>query len=131
MTYTYSIDPSNMYDPNKSKAPAKKEMDRDAFLKILMAQLQNQDPTQPMQDREFISQMAQFSSLEQMNKVSQTNSMMLGAQLIGKTVSYRGEDYELLTGDVTGVEKSGGLVYVLIGDKKIDLNSVESINQTQ
>ncbi|MGB8955265.1 MAG: flagellar hook capping FlgD N-terminal domain-containing protein [Tumebacillaceae bacterium] len=131
MTYTYSIDPSNMYDPNKSKAPAKKEMDRDAFLKILITQLQNQDPTQPMQDREFISQMAQFSSLEQMSKVSQTNSMMLGAQLIGNTVSYRGEDNELLTGDVTGVEKSGGLVYVLIGDKKIDLNSVESINQKQ
>ena len=131
MTYTYSIDPSNMYDPKKSKAPAKKEMDRDAFLKILITQLQNQDPTQPMQDREFITQMAQFSSLEQMNKVSQTNSMMLGAQLIGNTVTYRDGSNELLTGDVTGVEKSGGLVYVLIGDKRIDLNSVESISQKQ
>lgn len=131
MTYTYSIDPSNIYDPKRSTAPAKKEMDRDAFLKILITQLQNQDPTQPMQDRDFIAQMAQFSSLEQMNKVSQTNSMMLGAQLIGTKVSYRGGDGALLTGDVTGVEKSGGLVYVLIGDKQVDLNSIESINQKQ
>lgn len=128
MSYTYSIDPSNIYDPNKLKAPPKKEMDRDAFLKILMTQLANQDPTQPMQDREFIAQMAQFSSLEQMNKVSQMNSMMLGAQLIGKTVAYLGEDGEVKTGEVTGVQKSGGLVYVAIGNKMIDLNHVDSIS---
>src|SRR5690606_3648148 len=43
---------------------------KDSFLQLLVTQLANQDPTNPMEDREFIAQMAQFSSLEQMNNVA-------------------------------------------------------------
>ena len=47
-------------------------MGRDAFLKLLVTQLQHQDPTQPQADGEFIAQLAQFSSLEQLTQMQQT-----------------------------------------------------------
>ena len=45
---------------------------RDAFLKLLVTQLQHQDPTQPQADGEFIAQLAQFSSLEQLTQMNKT-----------------------------------------------------------
>lgn len=44
---------------------------RDAFLKLLITQLQNQDPTSPQSDTEFIAELAQFSSLEQLTSINQ------------------------------------------------------------
>ena len=53
--------------PNRADA-----MGRDAFLKLLVTQLQHQDPTKPQADGEFIAQLAQFSSLEQLTQMQQT-----------------------------------------------------------
>jgi flagellar basal-body rod modification protein FlgD len=53
---------------NEQKLKAQ-TLDKDAFLKILTTQLQYQDPMSPMEDAEFIGQMAQFSSVEQLNTI--------------------------------------------------------------
>ena len=52
------------------KTGANNELGKDAFLQILVAQLANQDPLSPTSDTEFIAQMAQFSSLEQMQNMN-------------------------------------------------------------
>ncbi|WP_082760087.1 flagellar hook assembly protein FlgD [Abyssisolibacter fermentans] len=48
------------------------QVDKDSFLKLLVTQLQNQDPLNPMDDKEFIAQMAQFSTLEQIQNLNST-----------------------------------------------------------
>ena len=73
---------------------------KDAFLKLLVAELSNQDPLNPMEDREFISQMATFSSLEQMQNMNKTLTGMSDAnkfnavQYIGKAIAFTAGDGE-------------------------------------
>ncbi|MCL2600243.1 MAG: flagellar hook assembly protein FlgD [Treponema sp.] len=75
------------------------ELGRDDFLRLLIAQLSNQDPTNPMEDREFIAQMAQFSTLEQMTQMSADFSR-LTAMLTGSEASQAlGRNVELVDGD--------------------------------
>lgn len=61
---------------------------KDAFLQILITQLQNQDPTSPMDDKEFIAQMAQFSSLEQMQNMTKAMENLLASQQQTQLMSY-------------------------------------------
>jgi len=66
-----------------------KSLGKDDFLKLLVTQLSHQDPTQPVQDQQFIAQMAQFSSLEQMQNISTSVTNMADRQafgLVGKFV---------------------------------------------
>lgn len=89
---------------------------KDDFLKLLIAQLQNQDPLNPMEDREFISQMATFSSLEQLMNMtrmfeqfitSQTNTAIIqSSQVIGKEIKYV-EYVDKEDGTKEQVEKTG------------------------
>lgn len=62
---------------------------KDAFLKLLVTQLQNQDPTSPMDDKEFIAQMAQFSSLEQMQNMTKAMGDLLASQEQSQLMSYK------------------------------------------
>lgn len=63
-------------------------MGKDAFMKILIAQLQNQDPTNPMKDNEFIAQMAQFSSLEQTMNLATAFEKFAEAQNQSQLIQY-------------------------------------------
>lgn len=80
------------------------ELGKDDFLKILIAQLSNQDPTSPLENTEFIAQMAQFSSLEQMTNMSQNFEKLAGMINSSEAQSLLGKTVELDAGDtsVTG-----------------------------
>ncbi len=92
----------------KSKDNALNGLGKDAFLKLLMTQMQYQDPMSPMDNKDFIAQMAQFSSLEQMQNMNQsldkfiklqTSSAKLNAlSLIGKDVKVNKQYFEIQNG---------------------------------
>ena len=74
---------------------------KDDFLKILITQLTNQDPTEPMADREFIAQMAQFSTLEQMTNLSSEFQRLGGLLQSGQAVSLLGKTVDIVLGAAT------------------------------
>ena len=82
-----------------------KELDKDAFLRLLLAELANQDPLNPMDDREFIAQMAQFSTLEQMTNMTKALEGMSSLQQYS-TVSYVGKVIAFQHEDADGQKKS-------------------------
>ncbi|CDQ19738.1 flagellar hook assembly protein FlgD [Halobacillus karajensis] len=108
-----SIDPSLYLKSQQKQGAGTSPLGKDDFLKILMAQIQNQNPLNPMEDKEFISQMTEFSSLEQMTNMSQSFQRFMDTQslppliqysgLIGKEVSYPVSDQE--TGFLDHMEK--------------------------
>ena len=127
---------------------------KDAFLKILMAQLQNQDPMNPMEDKDFIAQMAQFSSLEQMTNMvtsfekmanSQAQSQMIAySDFAGKTVKWdkfveseNGKHSETLTGKgvIEKVQFNNSSVEFVLNDgtvlKPENISEVLSTNVAQ
>ena len=80
---------------------ASNELGKDDFLKLLITQLQNQDPTDPMENQDFIAQMAQFSSLEQMTNMSTSFSKMASFITSQEATSTLGKTVELNVGDTT------------------------------
>ena len=80
---------------------ASNELGKDDFLKLLITQLQNQDPTEPMENQEFIAQMAQFSSLEQMTNMSTSFAKMASFISSQEAAGTLGKTVELNVGDTT------------------------------
>lgn len=99
------------------------ELGKDEFMQILVTQLRNQDPLSPMEDKDFISQMAQFSVLEQMQNMNTGSSFAQACALVGKQAyaTMVGEDG--VSTDVFGTVKSAqtiqGIPYLEVGDKMI------------
>jgi flagellar basal-body rod modification protein FlgD len=87
---------------------------KDQFLKILITQLRNQDPAAPMQDREFIAQMAQFTSLEQMMNMG--NEIKMLRQSLGLASSVIGQQVTWMTYDEAGkpTGEQAGVVEAII-----------------
>jgi flagellar basal-body rod modification protein FlgD len=90
------------------------DMDKNSFLKILSAQLSNLDPTQNQDSSAYVSQMAQFAAMEQMQNLNTTMSDSAHQQMVGKTVITNEKDDAgaYLEGYVTEVIKRSGGTYL-------------------
>lgn len=105
----------------------------DDFLKILSAQISSQNPLEPMEETQFLSQLAQFSQLEEtvtmrnslqamgllQDSLAAIDQMTQGANLIGKTVEYTDpETGETASGEVEAIRIEDGLVVLDVGEER-------------
>lgn len=112
-----------------------KNMGKDQFIKLLVTQLTHQDPLKPVEDKQFIAQMAQFSSLEQMTQVN-SNLEKLALQslasqsfsLLGKSISGKSEENgQLVQGLVKEIQYVKDKTLLVTDQGKIAVDSVSRI----
>ncbi len=117
----------------------KTNLGKDSFLKLLVTQLKHQDPTKPMEDQQFIAQMAQFSSLEQMSNLNKevkslytSSESMKASALLGKDIeAVNPLNGEVVKGRVQSVFFAENEVRLNVNGHEIDLNSVKAIHQPE
>lgn len=113
----------------------KKTLDSEVFLKLLVTQLTNQDPSSPMNTNEMISQTTQLASMEQLAALTATSTesfalsmRQTAAALIGHEAQYVDEKGVTQKGIVTSVSYAGAVPLVTIGDASIPLDAVSGVS---
>jgi flagellar basal-body rod modification protein FlgD len=106
-------------------------MDKDAFLQLLVAQMQYQDPLEPTSNTEYISQYAQFSQVEQMQNMAATSELARATSLVGqevyiKTTTSNGKQ-NLLYGKVDYVVFENGKAYLAIDESLYSLDDLDTV----
>ena len=110
------------------KNAANGDLGKDDFLKLFVAQLQHQDPMSPMENAEFIGQMASFSTLEQISNLAAANEKTNAIGLIGRTVTYTDAAKQTHTGKVEKVTTVDGKPSLTVaGIDKIDPATITQV----
>lgn len=125
-----SIHTAGTTDP----AARKQTLDGEVFLKLLVTQLTHQDPSNPMDTNEMISQTTQLAMMEQLTTLAENgseafalNMRQAATALIGQEASYKDADGKTVTGIVTKVSFDGPVPQVTIGDKSISLDAITGV----
>ena len=107
---------------------------KDTFLKLLVAQLRYQDPSNPAEGTEFLAQTAQFSMVEKLSDLAAGQHDLLAAQLmlgasslVGRAVTYTGSDGLEVSGTVSSATFSGSSPTLRVGNKDVPLSSVREV----
>ena len=134
-----SVDPvattsgSSLYATAPTAAP-KQVMDSSMFMSLLVTQLQNQDPSSPMDTNQMIGQTTQLAMMEKITDMTTTSQenfslqmRIAAAALVGKQVTYTGSNGNTVTGQATAVSYAGSVPQVTIDGKTIALDAVSGV----
>ena len=120
-----------------STPTASKDFDKDTFLKLLVAQLKYQDPTNPTDATQFMSQTAQFTVVEKLDALSTLNEKVLDASraqsaaaLIGRQVTYTDYSGTSRTGTVTGTTFGSQIPTLTVDGQQVALDAVTAVGTT-
>jgi flagellar basal-body rod modification protein FlgD len=110
----YSLNTATVPGYNRT---TKQDLGKDQFLMLLVTQLKNQDPLKPMEDKEFIAQMAQFSSLEQIQNLVKATELQQATTMIGQVIKAEitsDQGSELVYGKVISTQMNAGETYLTL-----------------
>jgi flagellar basal-body rod modification protein FlgD len=132
MTQTTAVTTATTTAPVNNTPSA--ALGKDDFLKLLVAQLQHQDPGNPMDSSAFMGQLAQFSSLEQMTNVAKavdrltaSSTVMQSIGLLGHELVFTRADGSAGSGVADGVSLLNGQVSIDVGGESVSLDAVRAV----
>lgn len=122
---------------SQSGTTGSSSIDKQAFLKLLTAQLKYQDPVNPLSSDQFMGQMAQFSTLEQMTNLSASTEQSLwnsqltqAVQTIGRKVTWvDGDTQQSKSGVVSGVTIEDKQIMLQVGDQKVPVSLIMGVSE--
>lgn len=106
---------------------ANSKLDQTDFLKLLVSQIQYQDPLNPKSNTDMAAQMAQFTSLQQATDTSSSLAMIQANSLIGSSVSVQVDSKNSITGIVSGVTVVNGQPQIMVDGKRYQVSQVTSV----
>ena len=108
-------------------------LDKDAFMKLLVAQLRYQNPMNPADGQEYLAQAAQFATVERLEEIAKAQTeavayqqILLSSSLVGRQVKATDGD-DLVSGVVSGVKFDKGNPVLVVGDREIPVGTVEEV----
>ncbi len=117
--------------------PSANDLDKDAFLQLLVAQLRYQDPLNPNDPSEFMATTAQFTVVEKLDELTQQGAntaiisgLSMASSLVGRTVTYMGADDTLTSGVVSSAQVTNGEVRLVTDSGIVDLSTVVGIGES-
>jgi flagellar basal-body rod modification protein FlgD len=122
--------------PQASGSNAFSNLNLNSFINLLVAQLQNQDPMNPMSNTEILQQMSQIQSIQATTNLTSTlqsvvlgQNVSTGSSLLGQTITglTDGTNAQTITGTVSGVTIADGVAKLQVGSDTISLNNVTAI----
>lgn len=119
------------------KTASTNDMNGDMFMKLLVTQLTNQDPSSPMDSTQMISQTTQLAMMEKLTELTKSGTenfslqmRSAAASLLGQQVTYKGIDGADATGTVSAVSYAAGVPVVTVGAAQVSLDAISGVRRT-
>jgi flagellar basal-body rod modification protein FlgD len=121
---------ANPLSTTDSLANPSQALNQNDFLKLLVAQIQYQDPMNPQSDTQMASQMAQFTALQQATQSTTSLAMMQANGLVGSTVNIQIDQNTSTSGVVSGVAVIDGVPQITVDGQNYNVSQVTSVVPT-
>ncbi|WP_104191925.1 flagellar hook capping FlgD N-terminal domain-containing protein [Cryobacterium sp. Y82] len=130
--------PTGMYSSTTTTRTPNQSMDSEVFMSLLVTQLQNQDPSAPMDTNEMIAQTTQLAMMEKLTEMATASgegfSLQMrtsAAALVGETVTYTDPDGAEVTGLVSSVSFAGPVPTVTVNGEPVALDVISGVTSAR